>query len=71
MGKSDYDLRCDNKLHGRVFPSIHVVEFKCNDRKCEHGPGVTVLHRFKYDVEPWELVETLIFRNPPSTKGAR
>lgn len=54
------ELRCPNKLHGKVFD--HLVEVACNSARCGKRPGVVVLHR--YDLLTGELVDTKRYKSP-------
>jgi hypothetical protein len=55
------DLRCEFIKHAELIKP-GVIEFKCRSRKCGHGPGIVVLHRF--DTNTGELLSTDIFRDP-------
>ncbi len=62
------DLRCDNGiLFGQVLPEEGLIEVKCRSRRCGHGVGEVVLHRF--DLSTGELKGTLKFKNPSNEKG--
>jgi hypothetical protein len=60
------DLRCEFIKHAELIEP-GVVEFKCRSRKCGHGPGIVVLHRF--DTNSGELLSTNIFKDPEGVKN--
>ena len=55
------DLRCPNKLHGRMIDN-DILEIACDSRWCGKKTGNLVLHRFS--VETGELISTKIFKIP-------
>jgi hypothetical protein len=61
------DLRCDNGiLFGQILPEEGLLEVKCRSRRCGHGDGEVVLHRF--DLQTGELQGTLKFKQPAIRK---
>jgi hypothetical protein len=60
------ELRCDNGiLFGVVIPEEGLLEVKCRSRRCGHGAGEVILHRFS--LKTGELQGTLKFKNPAYT----
>jgi hypothetical protein len=63
------DLRCDNGiLHGVILPEEGLLEVKCRSRRCGHGDGAVVFHRF--DLQTGNLKGTLQFKDPANRKEA-
>lgn len=61
------DLRCDNGiLFGVIIPEEDLIEVKCRSRRCGHGAGVVVLHRFS--LRTGEMKGTLQFKDPAYRK---
>lgn len=62
------DIRCDNEI---LFGTVEdgVLEVKCRSRRCGHGDGQVVLHRF--DLTTGKLKGTLRFRNPANKKEVK
>ena len=55
------DLRCEFIKHAELI-SPGVIEFKCRSKKCGHGPGIVVIHRF--DAMTGEMIATNVYRDP-------
>jgi hypothetical protein len=55
------DLRCEFIKHAELV-SPGIIEFKCRSKKCGHGPGVVVLHKF--NAMTGEMIGTDRFRDP-------
>lgn len=58
------DLRCEFIKHAELI-SPGVIEFKCRSKKCGHGPGIVVIHKF--DTITGEMLSTKRFKDPEGT----
>lgn len=64
------DIRCPNKLHGRmVEEGFGVLEVSCDSRWCGKTSGIVVLHRF--DLDTGRLLETLRFKSPSKPASSK
>lgn len=62
------ELRCDNGVkYGELDLEDGTLEIKCRSRRCGHGPGVVVVHRF--DLDSGKLLGTERFREPRMNEG--
>lgn len=57
-------LRCDRSgvLFGIADEATGTLEVACRGKRCGHGPGIVVIHRF--DLSNGKVLKTMRFSDP-------